>query len=88
MAAGPRETFCGTDCYLAPEVVWLFKTGSASSSYGSEVDIWGAGVLLFIVLSGVPPFEEQRTPSGRTLLHDDILHGRYGFEDQGFSDVS
>lgn len=46
----PRShSICGSDFYLAPEVI-------KQEEYGREIDIWAVGVVAFVVLSGSLPF--------------------------------
>jgi serine/threonine protein kinase/CRP-like cAMP-binding protein len=49
-AVGTRSfTLCGATDYLAPEQI-------SNAGYGSDVDLWATGVLLFELICGVNPF--------------------------------
>uniref|UniRef100_A0A8D2D095 Serine/threonine-protein kinase Chk2 n=2 Tax=Sciurus vulgaris TaxID=55149 RepID=A0A8D2D095_SCIVU len=75
------RTLCGTPTYLAPEV--LLSIGTAG--YNRAVDCWSLGVILFICLSGYPPFSEHKT---QVSLKDQITSGKCNFIPEVWADVS
>ncbi|CAL9187735.1 unnamed protein product [Musa hybrid cultivar] len=75
----PGEIFndlVGSAYYVAPEVL--------RRQYGAESDIWSAGVILYILLSGVPPFWAE-TEDG---IFDAILHGYIDFSSDPWPSIS
>mmetsp|Transcript_12136 Transcript_12136/g.38934 ORF Transcript_12136/g.38934 Transcript_12136/m.38934 type:complete len:328 (+) Transcript_12136:50-1033(+) len=72
------KTACGTPGYVAPEI--LKNQGYDSGA----VDIWSAGVILYILLCGFPPFYEEELPA----LFDQILHARYDFPSPWWDHIS
>lgn len=67
------ETVCGTTCYMAPEML-------ARKKYSGEaVDVWSLGVILYTLLYGELPFEENSDPETR----DKVLHGEPRYPDAG-----
>lgn len=47
----------GTIPYMAPELVKQRHKRADTPGYGRPVDVWAVGVVLYILLSGVHPFQ-------------------------------
>ncbi|XP_022909415.1 serine/threonine-protein kinase GL21140 [Onthophagus taurus] len=75
----PLYTVCGTPTYVAPEIL-------AESGYGLKIDVWAAGVILYILLVGYPPFISK--DNDQEKLFDSILSGQYDFPDEYWHEVS
>jgi serine/threonine protein kinase len=48
------------------------------------VDLWSAGVVLFILLGGYPPFYDESEPA----LFSQIRRGHFSFDDPVWDSVS
>lgn len=59
------STFCGSLYFAAPELL------SARVYTGPEVDVWSFGVVLFVLVCGKVPFDDQSMPA----LHARIKRG-------------
>mmetsp|Transcript_7562 Transcript_7562/g.9837 ORF Transcript_7562/g.9837 Transcript_7562/m.9837 type:complete len:704 (-) Transcript_7562:196-2307(-) len=75
------KTFCGTPQYFAPEVLKRRNTVMGTGRYGMEADMWSLGVILYILLSGTMPFNDD------TLFHQ-IQTATFSFDDENFGNVS
>lgn len=72
----------GTPGYLAPETVNCSMFDNAPG-YGRPVDCWAAGVIMYTLLSGVPPFWHRR----QMVMLRSIMEGSYSFSNPEWSDI-
>lgn len=62
---GHLDTFCGSLYFAAPELL------NARVYTGPEVDVWSFGVVLYVLVCGKVPFDDQSMP----VLHARIKRG-------------
>ncbi|KAI8969253.1 hypothetical protein BDF20DRAFT_839190 [Mycotypha africana] len=59
------NTFCGSLYFAAPELL------NAKAYTGPEVDVWSFGVVVYVLVCGKVPFDDQNMPA----LHEKIKRG-------------
>ncbi|KAF8880543.1 hypothetical protein BD779DRAFT_1675886 [Infundibulicybe gibba] len=61
------ETFCGTTGYAAPEMLEKKKY------QGPEVDVWSLGIILYCLLTGTLPFDDD----DEFVMREKIIEGEF-----------
>ena len=74
---GTVDGLVGTPYYIAPEVVM-------GRAYNEKVDVWSAGVVLYVLLAGVPPFYGETVEE----IFESVLRGNLRFATRNFKSFS
>jgi len=84
------RTFCGTNHYIAPEVLKVRMSAGGDGSdalearYSLQADMWSIGVIMYVLLSSTFPFDDGRGNADSRL----ILCGNYRFQDVVWGGIS
>jgi 5'-AMP-activated protein kinase catalytic alpha subunit len=65
------DTACGSPCYAPPEMLSKFKYEPI------KADIWSLGIVLYAMLSGFLPFDDDDTEK----LYKKIIDGKFSVPD-------
>ena len=66
----------GTSYYVAPEVI--------GGEYDERCDVWSLGVIMYILLSGSPPFDGAED----TAIMRKVAKGRYSIQGKLWTSIS
>ena len=66
------ETQCGSLCYSAPEMILGKKYK------GIDIDIWSSGIILFAMVSGFLPFDDENDEN----IYKKVAEGKFNLPDK------
>ena len=66
----------GTPLYTSPEVL--------NNNYNEKCDIWSCGVIMYMMLSGQPPFKGENDEE----IYQSIKKAKYNFNDEIWDEIS
>ena len=66
----------GTSYYIAPEVL--------NRKYNKKCDVWSVGVILYILLSGKPPFDGKDDDE----ITKNVKTGKFSMSSNAWKDIS
>jgi len=71
------KTMVGTSYYMAPEVL------DQHVSYNNKCDVWSLGVILYMMLTGSPPFGGRN----ETEILENVRHNNIRFDSDDWADM-
>jgi len=71
-------TACGSRNYIAPEIL-------KRNYYDERIDLWSVGVILYILLSGLQPFNDTGDDHA---LYQQICNAQFFFNDECWTNIS
>ncbi len=74
---GRLMTDCGSPLYVAPEIL-------NGHLYGTKVDMWSLGVIIYMLLCGAPPFSDDN----QARLYKKIKTAHYKFFSPNWDNIS
>lgn len=61
------HTYCGTLLYMAPEIL-------DGHAYDQSIDVWSAGLIIFIMLSGYHPYQSESDAISKKMIREGNLY--------------